>query len=125
MLGPKGPVFLDAECAWYGDPAFDAAFCLKHLLLKCLWTPGSTADFLDCFNSLWDGYRNEIDWEPEADVAHRVATLLPGQYRVVATTESGLRADHSLEVGADAANAYARRIPLERPLTARARAQDW
>ena len=55
----------------------------------------------------------------------RVATLLPGQYRVVATTESGLRADHSLEVGADAANAYARRIPLERPLTARARAQDW
>ncbi|MCH8183882.1 MAG: aminoglycoside phosphotransferase family protein [Proteobacteria bacterium] len=80
MLGPKGPVFLDAECAWYGDPAFDVAFCLKHLLLKCLWTPGSTADFLDCFNSLWDGYRNEIDWEPEADVAHRVATLLPGLF---------------------------------------------
>jgi len=21
------PVLLDAECAWYGDPAFDAAFC--------------------------------------------------------------------------------------------------
>jgi hypothetical protein len=28
------PVLLDAECAWYGDPAFDAAFCLNHLLLK-------------------------------------------------------------------------------------------
>ena len=36
---PDGPVFLDAECAWYGDPAFDLAFCLNHLLLKCLWTP--------------------------------------------------------------------------------------
>ena len=24
--GPRGPVFLDAECAWYGDPAFDLAF---------------------------------------------------------------------------------------------------
>ncbi len=35
--GPRGPVFLDAECAWYGDPAFDLAFCLNHLLLKCLW----------------------------------------------------------------------------------------
>ena len=34
-----GPVLLDAECAWYGDPAFDLAFCLNHLLLKCLWTP--------------------------------------------------------------------------------------
>ena len=36
MIGPRGPVFLDAECAWYGDPAFDLAFCLNHLLLKCL-----------------------------------------------------------------------------------------
>ena len=39
LIGPRGPVFLDAECAWYGDPAFDLAFCLNHLLLKCLWTP--------------------------------------------------------------------------------------
>ena len=37
MVGPaRLPVFLDAECAWYGDPAFDLAFCLNHLLLKCL-----------------------------------------------------------------------------------------
>ncbi|MGH8310919.1 MAG: phosphotransferase family protein, partial [Steroidobacteraceae bacterium] len=28
LLGPHGPVFLDAECAWFGEPAFDAAFCL-------------------------------------------------------------------------------------------------
>ena len=34
LVGPHGPVFLDAECAWYGDPAFDLAFCLNHLLLK-------------------------------------------------------------------------------------------
>src|SRR5207237_9378877 len=30
LVGPHGPVFLDAECAWYGEPAFDAAFCLNH-----------------------------------------------------------------------------------------------
>ena len=29
LVGPRGPVFLDAECAWYGDPAFDLAFCLN------------------------------------------------------------------------------------------------
>jgi hypothetical protein len=34
LVGPQGPVLLDAECAWWGDPAFDLAFCLNHLLLK-------------------------------------------------------------------------------------------
>src|ERR1700722_18622759 len=29
LHGPSGPVFLDAECAWWGDPAFDLAFCLN------------------------------------------------------------------------------------------------
>lgn len=33
------PVLLDAECAWYGDPAFDAAFCLNHLVLKSIHLP--------------------------------------------------------------------------------------
>ena len=42
----EGPVFLDAECAWYGDPAFDLAFCLNHLLLKCLWAPARRERFL-------------------------------------------------------------------------------
>jgi fructosamine-3-kinase len=36
LLGPRGPVFLDAECAWFGDPAFDLAFCLNHLLKSWL-----------------------------------------------------------------------------------------
>ena len=33
LCGSNGPVFLDAETAAYGDPAFDLAFCLNHLLL--------------------------------------------------------------------------------------------
>jgi aminoglycoside phosphotransferase (APT) family kinase protein len=33
------PVLLDAECAWYGDPAFDAAFCLNHVVLKLIHLP--------------------------------------------------------------------------------------
>jgi hypothetical protein len=44
-------VFLDAECAWYGDPAFDLAFCLNHLLLKCLWNRRAAPGFLACFDS--------------------------------------------------------------------------
>ncbi len=34
LVAPHGPVFLDAETACLGDPAFDLAFCLNHLLLK-------------------------------------------------------------------------------------------
>ena len=26
LCGPAGPVIVDAECAWFGDPAFDLAF---------------------------------------------------------------------------------------------------
>ncbi len=39
LIGPDGPVILDAECAWFGDPAFDVAFVLNHLLLKGVWRP--------------------------------------------------------------------------------------
>ena len=80
LLGPAGPVFLDAECAWYGDPAFDLAFCLNHLLLKCLWTPHAAPDFLACFDALARGHLELVDWEPRAELEARAAGLLPGLF---------------------------------------------
>ncbi|MCX8101613.1 MAG: phosphotransferase [Geminicoccaceae bacterium] len=77
LVGPSGPVFLDAECAWYGDPAFDLAFCLNHLFLKCLWNPGAVAGFLACFDALLETYMALVSWEPRAALEARVATLLP------------------------------------------------
>jgi len=78
LCGPSGPVFLDAECAWYGDPAFDLAFCLNHLLLKCLWVPEAAEGFLDCFNALSAAYLAGVRWEPAAGLEARAAALLPG-----------------------------------------------
>lgn len=80
LCGPDGPVFLDAECAWWGDPAFDLAFCLNHLLLKCLWTPSARDGFLACFRSLAKTYLAGVNWEPPADLEHRAAALLPGLF---------------------------------------------
>jgi aminoglycoside phosphotransferase (APT) family kinase protein len=80
LVGPAGPVFLDAECAWWGDPAFDLAFCLNHLLLKCLWTPPARALFLACFAALDTAYAQGIDWEPKAALRARAARLLPGLF---------------------------------------------
>jgi len=74
LAGPDGPVFLDAECAWYGDPAFDLAFCLNHLLLKCLWVPRARRGFLQCFDALGKAY---LEANPMDGVESRAASLLP------------------------------------------------
>jgi aminoglycoside phosphotransferase (APT) family kinase protein len=80
LHGPEGPVFLDAECAWWGDPAFDLAFCLNHLLLKCLWVPPRRAALLDCFQAMTAAYLPEITWEPAAALEARAAHLLPALF---------------------------------------------
>ena len=80
LAGPAGPVFLDAECAWWGDPAFDLAFCLNHLLLKCLWTPRARNGFLTCFDAMVQAYRAGVVWEPADALEARVAQLLPGLF---------------------------------------------
>ena len=80
LLGANGPVFLDAECAWWGDPAFDVAFCLTPLLLKCLWNPPASAAFLACFGALAEAHLAGVDWEPRADLERRAAGLLPGLF---------------------------------------------
>jgi len=78
LVGPAGPVLLDAECAWYGDPAFDLAFCLNHLLLKCIWRPQWTGNYLACFDSLAAAYLDRVTWEPVDALEQRAAHLLPG-----------------------------------------------
>ena len=80
LLGPNGPVFLDAECACIGDPAFDLAFCLNHFLLKCLWTPTVTSEFFASFDAMASKYLDAVDWEPPNDLEARTASLLPGLF---------------------------------------------
>jgi tRNA A-37 threonylcarbamoyl transferase component Bud32 len=80
LIGPSGPVFIDAECAWYGDPAFDLAFCLNHLLLKCVWRPQWTDGYLACFDALLEAYLSLVEWEEPAALELRAAHLLPGLF---------------------------------------------
>jgi len=78
LHGPHGPVLVDAECAWFGDPAFDLAFCLNHLLLKCVRVPACTPAFLDCFDALARTYLAGAAWEPAVQLEARAAPLLCG-----------------------------------------------
>lgn len=70
LVSPRGPVFLDAETACIGDPAFDLAFCLNHLLLKGVWLPGHAPALARAFAALIDAYR------PDPDLERRAAPLL-------------------------------------------------
>lgn len=78
LVGARGPVLLDAECAWYGDPAFDAAFCLNHLLLKCAHRPDAAPGYLACFDAFAATYLDGVDWEPAGEIEARAARLLAG-----------------------------------------------
>ena len=80
LVGANGPIFLDCECAWFGDPAFDLAFCLNHLLLKCLWTPAARDGFLACFTELTESYFANIPAESRQTMERRTAHLLPGLF---------------------------------------------
>ena len=77
LMGPRGPVFLDAETAWWGDPAFDAASVLNHLLLKRLPVRDRAAELDASFTAFAEAWLDQIDYEPRADAERRTASLLP------------------------------------------------
>jgi aminoglycoside phosphotransferase (APT) family kinase protein len=73
LVSRDGPVFLDAECAVYGDPAFDLAFCTTHLLLKAVWS--GDARLNEAAGTLVAAYRTGIDWEEAEAVLLRAGKL--------------------------------------------------
>lgn len=73
LVGAEGPVILDAECAVYGDPAFDLAFCTTHLLLKAVWL--DRADLQQAAVAMVAAYAAGTSWEPPADLLLRAGQL--------------------------------------------------
>ena len=74
LVAADGPVFLDAETATMGDPAFDLAFCLAHLLLKTVWLAPQTPALLASFAALRDAYL--AGFEADASFGTRAASLI-------------------------------------------------
>ena len=67
---------LDAEVACFGDPAFDVAFLLNHLLLKAVRFPKHAADFLDLAAAFLDAYRAALGDAWSGDLDERAARLV-------------------------------------------------
>jgi tRNA A-37 threonylcarbamoyl transferase component Bud32 len=71
------PVILDAECAWYGDPAFDGAFLINHLALKAIHRPADAAVLIAMARDFADRWLAHFPEDVRTAVAGRTARLLP------------------------------------------------
>ncbi len=78
LIGPdEQPVLLDAECAWFGDPAFDLAFLFNHLLHKAAHLPEHAGDLIHECRDVAAAYFPKVGWEKPEELEQRVASLLP------------------------------------------------
>ncbi len=75
--GSNRPVLLDAECAWFGDPAFDAAFCVNHLILKSFHVPSIRPALLAAAETFVAQWRAALPASAQQDAEQRTAALLP------------------------------------------------
>ncbi len=71
---------IDFEVTHFGDPAFDSAFLLNHLLLKSFYRPEWGGELARAAMRFWDVYRQglpaECDWIEAATLAHLGGLLL-------------------------------------------------
>jgi len=69
-------VLIDCEAAWFGDPTFDVAFLLNHLLLKALRMSDHRASILAVARSTWRGYAAQLG-------ENRAAVVMAGLPRLL------------------------------------------
>lgn len=72
------PVILDAECAYRGDPAFDLAFFINHLVLKAIHRPQDRQALGGLLERFYAAYAPFVAWEPAVEVERRTSALVPG-----------------------------------------------
>jgi hypothetical protein len=71
---------IDFEVIHFGDPAFDAAFLLNHLLLKSIYCPQLRRNFAALARAFWttlvEGLPTGADWMETATIAHLGCLML-------------------------------------------------
>jgi aminoglycoside phosphotransferase (APT) family kinase protein len=78
LVGAGRLVLLDGEVAWYGDPAFDVAFLINHLLLKSLFHAPRNTELQAAIEVFLAKYHEQRALEPaqKADLEATIAPLL-------------------------------------------------
>jgi 5-methylthioribose kinase len=70
------PWVLDFEVAHWGDPAFDAAFMLNHLLITSVYNHAEHAAYVDAARTFWGAYRASTAWDVEAETVAELGVLM-------------------------------------------------
>lgn len=78
IVYPDRVMVLDFEVAHWGDPSFDSAFMLTHLIAKAVYAPHSSRSYLDAARRFWSIYTNAAGdaGATEQDTATELAVLL-------------------------------------------------
>ena len=80
LVSSSGVMAIDFEVTHFGDPSFDSAFLLNHLLLKSFFRPEWSMQFAGLAASFWEVYRAGLppgcDWMEQATLAHLGCLLL-------------------------------------------------
>ncbi|MCB0687556.1 MAG: aminoglycoside phosphotransferase family protein [Saprospiraceae bacterium] len=76
LVSPARVVLLDHEVANFGDPAFDLAFLMNHLILKDVFMSSSTKAHIDLITRAWTTYFDLINDVGASDMAMRTSRLL-------------------------------------------------
>ena len=73
-------LLLDFEVVHWGDPAFDLAFCVNHLLIKSIVNAHVQQDYFQAVSALLAGYRDEltgVGWtELQAETLRQLGCLM-------------------------------------------------
>ena len=80
LVSSAAVMAIDFEVIHFGDPAFDSAFLLNHLLLKSFYRPEWSTGFAELAGRFWEAYRGglppDCDWMEPATLAHLGCLLL-------------------------------------------------
>jgi aminoglycoside phosphotransferase (APT) family kinase protein len=78
MIGNDRMVLLDCEVAWYGEPAFDVAFLVNHLLLKSLLHAPAHTELQPAIEGFLVKYHEEraLQSAQQTDLDSRITRLL-------------------------------------------------
>jgi 5-methylthioribose kinase len=115
LVDGSAAMAIDFEVIHYGDPAFDAAFLLNHLLLKSFHLPGFASEFAVLADVFWrtllDGFPAEAAGFEERTIRHLGGLLL-------ARIDGKSPAEYIRDAGArDEIRSFARRLILNPPPT--------
>ncbi len=80
LVNASSVMAIDFEVTHFGDPAFDSAFLLNHLLLKSFYRPAWSGELSRAALRFWETYRAgvpaECDWIEPATLSHLGCLLL-------------------------------------------------